>query len=213
MSTCFGKKSCSESSCWPGATVHVIVLQILNDIVIHELPLSATKRREANLDTFANKHSRVSSKYFISQGFAWNVLWADHVLGLGREADFLKTWKGWQRQLPHAARKVRLKGNIMSNLVVTDARVFVTTFVGTLRCNSRQNWQSLTRIASERWETDLVKEIRRNIKVVDFLSNLMIEINRIRFRCTHFSSRFQKGWDNATSSCKGTSATCMPWST
>jgi len=59
--------------------------------------------------------------------------------------------------------------------------------------NSRQNWQSVTRTASERWEIDLVKEIRRDVKVGDSLSNLIIEIHRIRIRCTHFSSSFRKG--------------------
>jgi len=34
--------------------------------------------------------------------------------------------------------------------VVTDAKVFVTIIIGTFRRNSRQNWQSGMRTASER---------------------------------------------------------------
>jgi len=59
--------------------------------------------------------------------------------------------------------------------------------------NSHQNWQSFTKTVSERWETDLVKEIRRDVKVGGSLSNLIIEIHWIKFRCTHFSSSFQNG--------------------
>ena len=62
------KKSCSVVA----ATANVIV-QRLNDIVRHDLPLAATRIREANviwnanLDTFAKEHSLVSSQYFVSQ--------------------------------------------------------------------------------------------------------------------------------------------------
>ena len=45
----------------------------INDIARHDLPLAATRIREANvirnanLDTFAKEHSLVSSQYFVSQ--------------------------------------------------------------------------------------------------------------------------------------------------
>jgi len=110
-------------------------------------------------------------------------------------------------------RRACLNGNIISNPVIIVAKVFLTTIIGTFRRNNHQNWQSVTRTASERWEIDLVKEIWRDVKVGDSLSNLIIEIHRIKLRCTHFSSSFQKGWDNTTSSCKGSSAAFMPWST
>jgi len=58
---------------------------------------------------------------------------------------------------------------------------------------SRQNWQPGTRTASKRWEIDLVKEIRRGVKVGDSLSSLIIEVHRIKFWCTHLSSSFRKG--------------------
>ena len=64
------KKSCSVVA----ATANVIV-QRLNDIVRHDLPLAATRIREANLirdanlDTFAKEQSLVSSQYFVSQRF------------------------------------------------------------------------------------------------------------------------------------------------
>jgi len=64
------KKSCSVVA----ATANVIV-QRLNDIVRHDLPLAATRSREANLirdanlDTFAKEQSLVSSQYFVSQRF------------------------------------------------------------------------------------------------------------------------------------------------
>jgi len=67
----------------------------------------------------------------------------------------------WKWRLPHAARSACLNGNIISNPVVTDVKVFVTTIIGTFRHNSHHNWQSGTRTASERWEISLVKEIRR----------------------------------------------------
>ena len=38
-----------------------------------------------------------------------------------------------------------------------------------------------------------MKEIRRDVKVGDSLSNLIIEIHQIKFQCTHFSSSFRKG--------------------
>ena len=47
--------------------------------------------------------------------------------------------------------------------------------------------------ASERWEIDLVQGIRRDIKIDNSLSNLIINIHRIRSRCFHFSSIFRKG--------------------
>jgi len=50
----------------------------------------------------------------------------------------------------HAVRRAYLNGNIISNPVVTDAKVFVTTIIGTFRRNSHQNWQSVLRTASER---------------------------------------------------------------
>jgi len=90
-------------------------------------------------------------------------------------------------------RRACLNGNIISNPVVTDAKVFVTTIIGIFRRNSHQNWQSGTRTASESWEIDLVEEVRRDVKVSDSLSNLIIEIHRINFWCTHFSSSFRKG--------------------
>jgi len=99
----------------------------------------------------------------------------------------------WKWRLPHTVRRACLKGNIISNPVVTDIKVFITTMIGILRRNSRQNWLSLTRTASERWEIDLVKEIRRDVKSGDSLSNLIIEIHQIKFRCTHFSSSFWRG--------------------
>ena len=90
-------------------------------------------------------------------------------------------------------RRACLNGNIISSPVVTDAKVFVTTIIGIFQCISRQNWQSVTRTASERWDIDLVKEIRRDVDVSYSLGNLIIEIRRIKFRCTHFSSSFRKG--------------------
>jgi len=112
-------------------------------------------------------------------------------LGLREGSWFFKIV--WKWRLPHAVRRACLNGNIISSPVVTDAKVFVTTIIGTFRHKSHQNWQSGTRTASERWEIDLVKKIRRDVKVGDSLSNLIIEIHRINFRCTHFSSSFRKG--------------------
>jgi len=44
----------------------------------------------ANLDTFAKEQSLVSSQYFASQILIEVLIGADHVLGLGRGADFSK---------------------------------------------------------------------------------------------------------------------------
>jgi len=99
----------------------------------------------------------------------------------------------WTWRLPHAVRRACLKCNIISDPVVTDTKVFVTTIIGTFRRNSRQNWQSVTRTASETWEIELVKEISRDVKLGDSLINLIIEIHRIKFRCTTSSSSFRKG--------------------
>ena len=90
-------------------------------------------------------------------------------------------------------RRACQKGNIIRNPVVTDAKVFVITVISTFRRDSRQKWQSITKTAREKSEIDLVKGIRRDVKVGDSVSNLDIEIHRIRFRCTHFSSSFRKG--------------------
>ena len=81
-------------------------------------------------------------------------------------------------------RRACLNGNIISNPVIIVAKVFLTTIIGTFRRNNHQNWQSVTRTASERWEIDLVKEIWRDVKVGDSLSNLIIEIH---------SKAFEKG--------------------
>jgi len=90
-------------------------------------------------------------------------------------------------------RRACQKGNIIKNPVVTDAKVFVITVISTFRRDSRQKWQSITKTAREKSEIDHVKGIRRDVKVGDSVSNLDIEIHRIRFRCTHFSSSFRKG--------------------
>ena len=71
------------------ATAHVIV-QILNDIVRHDLLLAAARIRESNLDTFAKEQSLVSSQYFVSQNLIEVLIGVDHVLGLEMETDFSK---------------------------------------------------------------------------------------------------------------------------
>jgi hypothetical protein len=67
-----------------------VIVQILNDIIRHDLPLAAIRIREANLDTFAKEQSLVSLQFFVSQGFNEVILSADHVLGVEREADISK---------------------------------------------------------------------------------------------------------------------------
>ena len=143
--------------------------------------------QNSGLDTFAKKQSLASSPYFVSQS-------ADRsrpCLGLGEGSWLFKIV--WKWRLPHAMRRACRKGNIISNPVVTDAKVFVTTIISTFTRKSRQNWQSVTRTTSKKWEIDLVKEIRKDVKVGDSSSNLIIEIHRIRIRCTPFSSSFWKG--------------------
>jgi len=145
-----------------------------------QLPINCHQNSGANLDTFAQEQSLVSSQYFVSEKCVWSVDRRKQYLGL-REGSWLRllkiVWKWW---LPHAVRRVCPTGNIMGNLVVNDATVFVTTINGTFRRNSRQNWQSVSKTASERWEIDLMKEIRRDVKVVgDYLSDLILEIHRI----------------------------------
>ena len=44
--------------------------------------------------------------------------------------------------------------------------------IGTFRRNSHPKWQSGTRTVSERWEINLVKEIRRDVKVGGSLTNI-----------------------------------------
>jgi len=159
-------------------------------------PASCHQNSGVNLDTFAKDQRIVSSQYYVSQRFDWSINQSRPCLGL-REGSWFSVFLifkiVWKWRLPHAVRRACLNGNIISSPVVTDAKVFVTTIISTFRRNSHQNWQSGTRTASERWEIDLVKEIRRDVKVGDSLSNLIIEIHRINFRCTHFNSSFRKG--------------------
>jgi len=64
--------------------------------------------------------------------------------------------------------------------------------------------------ASERWEIDLVQGIRRDIKIDNSLSNLIIGSDPGVFTS---AASFEKGWDNSTSLYKGSSTAFMPWST
>ena len=94
------------------------------------------------------------------------LLRADHVLGLDREVDFSKYV---EKDSCHTPREERVKCNIISNPVVNDAKVFFTTIIGAITRVCRQKWQSVTRTASKRGEIDLVKQIRRDVKVGNFL--------------------------------------------
>jgi len=134
-------------------------------------PPSCHQNSGANLDTFAKEQSLVSKLTIIRQSKCdWSITWSRPCLGLREGSWFFKIV--WKWRLPHAMRRACLNGNIIINPVITVAKVFVTTIISTFRRNSHQNWQSGTRTASERWEIDLVKEVRRDVKVGDSLSNL-----------------------------------------
>ena len=99
-----------------------------------------------------------------------------------------------EKDICHTPWEERVKCNIISNPVVTDAKVFFTTIIGAITRVSCQKWQSITRTASKRGEIDLVKQIRRDVKMGNSLINLIIEIHWVRFRCTtNFSNSFRKG--------------------
>jgi len=122
------------------------------DIEYHKTRPPTSCHQNSGLYTFAKEQSLASSQYFVSQS-------AD------RSRPFLVLREGswlfnffWKLRLPHAMRRACRKGSIISNPVVTDAKFFVTTtIISTFRCKSCQNWQSVTRTTSERWEIDLVK--------------------------------------------------------
>jgi len=184
VDTCGKKSRSARTSGWQQRTrLYVQILKIYKSPLI----TSCHQNSRANLDMFAKEQRLVSSLYFVSQKFNWRVDRSRPCLGFkGGSWLFQIVWR-WL--LPHAVRRACLKGNP----VVTDTKVFVTTIISNFKRNSRKTWQSVARIASERWEIDLVKERRRDVKVGDSLSNLIIEIHLIRFWCTRFSSSTRKG--------------------
>ena len=56
-------------------------------------PTSCHQNSGPNLETFAKEQSLVSSQYFASQNLIEVFIAADHVLGLGIEADFSKLFE------------------------------------------------------------------------------------------------------------------------
>jgi len=110
-------------------------------------------------------------------------------------------------------RRACLKGNIISNLVVTDTKVFVTTIIGTFRRNSRQNWRQLRKQQARDEKFTLWKILEETSRwVIPSATSLSKSIGSDSNVLTS-AAAFEKGWDNTTSSCKGSSAAFMPWST
>ena len=167
--------------------------------------------REANLDTFTKEQSLVSPQSLSIKDLIEVLIGADLVLGLKREAEFSTCFENdschtpWEERVQKAtllAIQSSLMPRSLSPPLSAPSDVIAAKTGSQLREErARDEKSTLWKRLGETSRWAIPSEISLS-KSIGSDSNVLTS-----------AAAFEKGWDNTTSSCKGSSAAFMPWST